>query len=278
MNTDSVNSRFTISPEVTGTITWSADSRTLTFIHPLPFEYFTNYQIVVAAGAVDLYNNPTAGQSFNFRTASRDTDKPEISVKIRGQTIQNNDAINTQPEFEIDITDNIQLDPNTVKVYFNDSLVIYMIKSQSDRLIEITYKTAVLEPGTYSIRIEAADAGGNSTIKAITGLTVSAGPVIVEKLAVYPQNVSATKGQGTQIAYNLSKDADTRIVIYGISGEIAWDARFAAGSNGGRAGYNVVDYDCRSILSSAPLANGIYVGSIIVDGKIINRFKIVIYD
>jgi hypothetical protein len=55
---------------------------------------------------------------------------------------------------------------------------------------------------------------------------------------IYPNPANFKNGNQMQICYQLSRDADTTIEIYTISGGLVYQEKFASGVNGGRAGTN----------------------------------------
>jgi hypothetical protein len=76
----------------------------------------------------------------------------------------------------------------------------------------------------------------------------------------------------------LNKDADITIYVYGPAGVVSWTRKYPAGTMGGQAGYNMVEFSGISDVSGAPLANGIYVFKIIHQNKVRGTGYIVVYE
>jgi hypothetical protein len=70
-------------------------------------------------------------------------------------------------------------------------------------------------------------------------ISVSSSAFQLLGLAVYPNPVTFRDGnQLLRIRYELSRDADTTVEIYTVSGELVYQEKLASGANGGRAGTN----------------------------------------
>jgi hypothetical protein len=69
-------------------------------------------------------------------------------------------------------------------------------------------------------------------------------------------------GPPIKIAYTLSADAATRVIISSSGGEILLSANFVAGSKGGQQGYNEISWD-GNLSGGNVIGNGVYVVQII---------------
>ncbi|MFH1576085.1 MAG: NosD domain-containing protein, partial [Candidatus Margulisiibacteriota bacterium] len=212
-------------------------------------------------------------------TVMIDSVSPEVSISIADRGIKSGDSIDSQTtEFEITMTDDSSLAASTTNVYFDDTAVSYFIKTLTDNLIELTYAPGVLTDGKHSIKAQVADAAGNVGIKEVVDLTVVTGPVAIKDIIVSPSPFAPSSGQSVKIAYVLSKDADLRILMYSISGELAWNRIFASGAIGGLAGYNEISYNGISDTTGMPAGNGVYVFKVVADNKVIGKGHIVVYE
>ena len=63
--------------------------------------------------------------------------------------------------------------------------------------------------------------------------------------------------------------------MYGATG-VVWTRIFRAGENGGRAGYNEVDFYGLSDIGNLPLGKGIYMYQILIDGKLKGKGRLVL--
>jgi len=94
---------------------------------------------------------------------------------------------------------------------------------------------------------------------AITIISVSSSTFELVGFAVYPNPVTFRDGNQLRIRYELSKDAETTIEIYTVSGELVYQEKFASGVNGGRAGPND-DISWRGVNQHGePVAGGVCV-------------------
>jgi hypothetical protein len=209
---------------------------------------------------------------------------PGISIRINGVPIKSGDYIPKQPLITIRVTDEAPGHPLDAQLYLDDIQMPVTINQLSEQVLEANYQVTRDLKGeqflTHSIRATAQDMAGNAASREATGLKVSyAGPRLTE-----PPIVSETPfrpahdGSKTMLlAYSLTEDSNTVIMLVGLGGETLWTRRYPAGQEGGRAGYNAISFNGISDLSNNPLANGIYVYQIVANGQAIGRGHIVIY-
>ncbi len=135
--------------------------------------------------------------------------------------------------------------------------------------------TTALSEGTYTIRIVAKDAVGNTTTKNITSLVVKSGLRISN--ALNGPNPFNPNNQSTNIQYDLSTAADISITIYSISGEKLWWQNLPAGSIGATAGFNSVSWDGKNF--GQPVPNGPCIAYIVATSggsKSVAKIKILV--
>ncbi len=97
----------------------------------------------------------------------------------------------------------------------------------------------------------------------------------------YPSVFKPATGVGDErtlrIAYDLTAHASVTLYLYDVGGKIIWTYKAAAGAEGGRAGYNEVDWNGITDLGGY-IGNGIYVLKIVSGDKVLGTGKIVVYE
>jgi len=87
---------------------------------------------------------------------------------------------------------------------------------------------------------------------------------IIGQPIAYPSPFRPLHGDRAIIAYNLTNNASTTLYIYDISGQIVLTKKFNPGENGGRLGYNGVEWDGVTDFGFT-VPNGMYVFMVISD-------------
>jgi len=152
---------------------------------------------------------------------------------------------------------------NYVKVVFLDAAGNEVAKKEYTEAPESIKLDSPLPPGTYTAKVYTTSSTGTSTEKVITDLKVSDKLEITRTPVVYPLAIarSSIKAQGvaaTQVAYQLSKDGNVSMIIYGVDGQIVYRGDYVAGTNGGSAGPNAVSWDGYAHFTRAPAGRGLY--------------------
>jgi hypothetical protein len=93
----------------------------------------------------------------------------------------------------------------------------------------------------------------------MTIISVSSSTFELVGFAVYPNPMAFRNGNQLRIRYELSRDADTTIEIYTVSGELVYQEKLASGANGGRAGPNDGISWSGVNQHGEPVAGGVYV-------------------
>jgi len=289
MDRTSAQAAFSISPEVSGSFSWSGDERTMTFIPGTVLRGSRLYSVGIGTGAKDRAgHNLASAFASSFTTATPVEHEPPVAViRIKGVAVKSNDPIPARPTIEARATDNYQMDPNGVKMYLDGTEVACTVKSTSLTTVEVEYRvTSDLaaytadDPVKHRIKVEATDALGNVGTNEAEGLTVAAAaeaPRAVDVIA-YPGTFRPSLGETSFIAYVLNKDADITIYIYGPGGEVHWTRKYASGVMGAQTGYNAVAFDGRSDVTGTILGNGIYPFKIISGSRLIGSGYIVVFD
>jgi hypothetical protein len=129
--------------------------------------------------------------------------------------------------------------------------------------VEVSASLELTQWGDYEVLVKAnpdyqifETNGGNN----IAGKPVHIGStsLALGKLMLYPNPMRSAAGDKVNIAYRLSKDASTRLEIYGASGNLVHQRYFTSGEPGGKFGpNNNTEWDGTN-LSGEKVSGGIY--------------------
>lgn len=163
--------------------------------------------------------------------------------------------------------------------YQGTTLEALGIKSAATSEMFAVATSETLDDGYYTLISRVYNQNGDASVYITTSLEVSSSTAIKDGVTpvVSPVPFMPLKGQILKIAYQLTRNADIGLYIYGISGGTMWSRKFPAGANGGRAGYNEIEWDGRDIYGKL-IGNGIYPLKISADNKMIGKAYIVVYD
>jgi hypothetical protein len=268
---------------VSGTFSWSSDSKQVNFKPSTFLARNATYTVAIGGSAADSTGiSLGTGFSSAFTTAKENL---TIVIKANNAAIQNNDYIPARPSFRASVTNDISIEPTSLKLYVDGSPVLPFTVANSPLDYVMIYQPAgELEDESvmkHTVSAEAQDISGTRAGKTISGLKVTAkgsGAGLVGAASVYPATFSVARDKEATIAYNLNQDGDIQFIIFSSSGEPIWSRRFASGTNGAMAGYNAVVFNGLSDTAGTALGNGIYAFRIISGGKVIGKGHIVIYD
>ena len=93
----------------------------------------------------------------------------------------------------------------------------------------------------------------------------------------YPTAWRPLRDDPVKMAYYLTSDQATRMVVIGVSGEIVYSGRFASGASGGQTGYNEITWNGRTSYGSI-IGNGIYIIKLISGTRQIAKGHMVVLD
>ena len=206
--------------------------------------------------------------AYSFTVAE---EKPNVSVKIDGSAPISGDPISATPKIEVTI---VALNPLTSARLTVDKTTSSLTYTRSGSNYYATHEvTTALADGIHGITIEAFDSLGEAATYEVFPLYVQAGKdaLIQGSPLNYPNPFDPGK-ETTAIGYTLSKPVDITLSIFNLSGNLIAKNTYAAGSIGGKAGYNEVTWDGKSD-SGAYVGNGLYVFLIIADGKVVQNGK-----
>ena len=292
MSREATESAFDLSasPGVAGAFTWSADSQTLTFKPSAALSYNTLYHLTVGTGACNLTGNGlAAAYASSFTTElPGDTEKPHVYIQVidgkgRATTLKEGDYLSPKPKFKGVISDDQAINRSSIKFYLDDLLMTSTVTEINTGKYEVVYDTvdnlADERIMSHKIKVEARDLAGNLGEKVISELKVSYAPArVVGPVLTYPQTFKPLTGQTAKIAYNLSADSDIVIYMFDTSGQNVWTGKYFSGEEGGRAGYNEVEFRGTSQLTGGYLGNGVYVYKIIRGEKILGTGYVTIFE
>ncbi len=293
MDTDSAEDAFNLDDgaggasakaAVAGTFTWSADNKTMTFSPTADLSAGTTYTLSIGTGAKDQYGNAlSSAYSTTFATATGDDEVPTIEIKIRDRAIKNDDYIPAIPTFQIEAEDNLSILASGVTMRLDGTAVTLTTVSTTSTTVELSYTAAaaLADEGTMThiLTVEATDAAGNVATSEISGLKVSDGTAkITGGVLTHPTQYAPLGGGVLKIGYQLSTDAQVNIYLISKYGVIHWTYRAAAAAEGGKAGYNEVEFSGTSNISRSAIPNGIYMIKVISQNKVIGSGHVMVLD
>ncbi len=128
MHRQSIDSAFSISPSVSGTLSWSVDSRTLTFIPLTQFLYDTTYIVTIDSAAhnylnvgLDVDSNGVGGgenYSFAFQTTQVDSIVPTV---LSSYPADNQTGLSTSLEFILRFSEPLKPETFTGAISLRDA-------------------------------------------------------------------------------------------------------------------------------------------------------------
>lgn len=282
MSREAVQAAFSLTaPAVAGSFAWSNHSTRLTFQPTQHLLRNTTYTITIGTGACDLAGNGLAAAfSSSFSTQ---LGGPHVALNENGAPLKNGDYIPALPKFNAAVTDSTaSLDATTVKMLVDGVQVSPLVTMTSDRDLNAAYQPATPLADetvrTHTLSVEVSDVDLDHGYNEVDTLKVSAASAApsVTNLLIYPTPFAPSSQGKSYITFQLNKAANIRVEIYDPQGQVVWKEEFPAGGSGGKAGYNSVEFDGRSVISNAVLANGLYLVRIIADGKAAAKSFIVI--
>ncbi|MFA5887050.1 MAG: DUF1565 domain-containing protein [Patescibacteria group bacterium] len=133
---------------------------------------------------------------------------------------------------------------------------------------ELSYSTTTTTTTTTTATTTTATTTTNtSTITTTTTSTTTTTRAILlpgGQIVVNP--VVWNRTNPLRMAYRLTADQATRLVIFSSSGTIVFNNQYAAGSNGGRIGYNEINWDGKNPSGNC-VGNGVYVVQLIAGSE-----------
>ncbi len=216
-----------------------------------------------------------------------DLDAPQISnITFDSKVIEENDYVKADSLFTAKLSDNLTTDSGVasynIKVLDPDTLIVLnTLKSEifttPKKEYSITPFRLNLESNKkYKLQISATDAVGNLATSITPKFEVTAKFAISNCLngpnPFNPYKVS------TNLQYQLSQDANVKILIYTISGQQVFKTECKLGETGGTAGFNNITWDGKD-KNGEVVANGVYIAYLIANnanGTQVGKIKIAV--
>jgi hypothetical protein len=234
--------------------------------------------------AIDVADHESAVLSSNPITIS--IQSPAITLNVGGANVFTLDSID--PPIIVDPNPHISVSIVDGNDIFSSSLSIFKIVSAGEVLVDQvdigggasphtgSYDFAnELEEGIYRISVVADDEAGYSSTLNIIIEVHSGGLKVLSRPYNYP-NPFRPGTDSITIKYELSRDSNTRLLVYDLAGNPVRTFNFAAGQNGGKAGDNTPVWDGKNNFGQR-VPNGPYLYFIIVNGKVIGRGEMAAY-
>jgi hypothetical protein len=202
---------------------------------------------------------------------------PTLTVKIDSQDLNSNLTISNQPRFEIQSSDGNGIQAIHIYVDGNEVQGLSLnAQNTSGTTVTSTYQLAtVLTSGNHTIMVVAEDNQGTKTTLTASSLTVYDSLTIDGKPINYPNPFRPSAG-ATTIYYKLTQAADTKIMIYDLTGRLVYAQFYSAGTNGGTI-ENTPTWDGKTF-DGKFVGNGVYLYFVTSGGKVIGRGELAIHE
>ncbi|MCU0641856.1 MAG: hypothetical protein MUC35_07265 [Candidatus Margulisbacteria bacterium] len=203
--------------------------------------------------------------------------RPTLSVKLNGVTAIPGDSLSATPRIEIIAT--TTTGPVRATLEVGSALTNLTFVQSGNNYYATAEITTALADGIFALTIEAADATTAEAVYELTPLYVrTAGdPAAIGAPLCYPNPFDPGNAATptAKIGYTLTRSANVTLSIHDLAGTLLVKQSYAAGVNGGSAGYNAVTWDGRSAGGNVA-GNGIYVYLLIADGKLVGKGKVTV--
>ncbi len=211
------------------------------------------------------------GITFTIIEDTSDAVPPVISdVRSDTRLVLSRDIIASKPVITARITDNIEVDP--------DSILVKIAGSTYDKgsMPPVSYDTATktmriafsdkIPSSEVELVIEAKDYSGNLAEYRVD-LKVSSGDIYIDGRVINYPNPFDPNHEETKISFNLSADAAIDILVFDMTGRI-----IAKRAHDGKTGYNEIIWDGRDDFGNIA-ANGVYPSRVMAGGKVLGKLK-----
>ncbi len=224
------------------------------------------YPLVVRA--TDNAGNSTDSSVLNYL---HNFAAPEVLIKIDGRTYT------AQPgdggALAVSIGSTIQLEASDNNGLSKSSMILVDKAGATvmgpNAVFNINKSAALKDKEIYTVIASAEDTGGKSTTVTLTIQVFSGGAEVINGNPLnYPNPFEPSAG--TTIKYYLSANAETKVLIYDMTGKLVWQKKCRSGSTGGQINLNEVLWDGKDNFGSR-IAFGPYYYFIVSDGKVIGK-------
>ncbi|MFH1710039.1 MAG: PQQ-binding-like beta-propeller repeat protein [bacterium] len=219
-----------------------------------------------------------AGNSGDYAGGDGDTHTgidltpPRIrKVSINNVQVQTGSFINSKPLIQASISDNVSVDPDSLRVYIDTKE--FTPDSFINGLMKYKHK-APISPGKHNIMVIAADVSGNKAEPwEIKGIRVSEG-IEAADISAFPTPFNPLAGP-VYISYRLNANAETNIFIYDKYGSLICSMKFEEKENGGKRGWNKIAWNGVTG-SDSIVGNGEYFFKIVANRNLVGKGQIVV--
>jgi outer membrane protein assembly factor BamB len=201
-----------------------------------------------------------------------DMTPPRIAkVSINNLVVQTGSFITSKPLIQASISDNVSVDPDSLKVIIDNKE--YIPDSFKNGLLKYKHKEPLV-PGKHNIKVIAVDIAGNKTDTwEVEGVRVSEG-IEAADISTFPVPFNPIAGP-VYISYRLNANAETSIFIYDKFGSLVYSLKFMEGDNGGKRGWNKIVWN--GITGSTNMVgNGEYSFKIVANRSLVGKGQIVV--
>ena len=241
-----------------------------------------SYVNLCTIGISSFFNtaSPNYSSSNGFLIAlvgQVDVTAPTISnVKFDGQEVAKNDFIKSNATLTASVLDAGGISPNTSSVIVDGTATYFKNfvspSSYNSTTGSLTFKLN-LNNGMHTIGISAKDLTNNASSCSQT-VKVETGEPKATATFIFPNPFDPNHGKA-RIAYQLNQDANVTLYIFNEINQQVWQRNFTAGSNGGRSGYNEIEWGGENDFGGMA-HNGAYFLRIVSGGKVIGKIKIAV--
>ncbi|MEA3494012.1 MAG: T9SS type A sorting domain-containing protein [Candidatus Margulisiibacteriota bacterium] len=248
----------------------------------------TTYSVQHASGDVSgitssaAYSSNAGFIASSVTYATSEAGVPRIeNLLFDGRAIVADDYVNRDVTITATVTDDAgSIDTAASSVEIDSAVIAFDAlngNSTYDAVTaQLTYSPATpFANGTHTFTIVARNDAGNSSSGTITFTVNNNGIALVDGTVFNFPNPYDPGTGNTEIGYRLNKDANITVYLFNSLGQRVWKREYAAGSEGGHAGYNFILWDGKSDFGDM-VGNGIYFIRVVAGGSIVGKGKLAV--
>jgi hypothetical protein len=233
---------------------------------------------IITVRAVDALGNAAQRSGTIFV----DDTGPQIALALDGKPVRKGDTIKARPKVSASLSDPQNIARDSIRITIDGRAIglteLQISEANLTTLVaafELPKASPSLTAGKHTITVEASDALGNKSSLEVAELTVLAGGAgaVIDTPRNFPNPFNPGRGDKTSIAYTLTGDLDIQLMVFNLNGETIARFMYPAGTPGGQAGYNEIQWDGRTQAGFFAGA-GAYPYVIVNKGKIVARGEI----
>ena len=236
---------------------------------------------VIGTASGSAYSTDLGFMAVSVTYATREAGAAYISdLKFDGQPILYGDYVNADVTITAMVTNGasaLDIAASSVEV---DSAPYSFSALPGDSTYEassgnLTYKRpSPFDDGTHTFEIIARNTLGNIATLSISFNVKSGETAVIGTVLAYPNPFDPDQGSA-EIAYRLTSDTKVTLYLFNGLGQLVLKKDFPAGTEGGKAGYNVFLWNGSSDFGEI-VGNDIYFVRIVSNGKVIGKGKIAV--